>query len=57
MWLERRAMFESEPVEAPSAALKKWVEPEVRSLDVKGTRFLPNTGADGDPSFPDSTRS
>lgn len=51
-------MFDSKPVQVSLASMKKWVEPEVRSLDVKGTRILANFGTDGgDPSFPDSTSS
>jgi hypothetical protein len=37
--------------------LKKWIEPEVRTLDVKETTAAPKAGGDGAPLFPDCAHS
>jgi hypothetical protein len=35
----------------------EWVEPEIRELDVRETAFDPHSGADGEKTYPDCTRS
>jgi len=40
-----------------SETLKKWVEPEVRTLEVRDTAAFPTLGGDGSLKYADSTRS
>ena len=50
-----------EPKPEGKPALLRWVEPEVRMLEVERTVFQPTTGGDGNPYSPggdfDCTRS
>jgi len=51
-------MISNESIPAPSSEARlSWVEPEMRQLAVKETEFQPETGADGQISNPDCTRS
>jgi hypothetical protein len=43
--------------EQPASELRSWIEPEISVLAIEETAGVNGVGGDGNPTFPDSTRS